>query len=68
MFLTAKEIIELTGYKQKDKQINWLNSQGFSFLLRGDGGVVILRSHVEEVLGLSNSKRRAPQPDFSMFE
>ena len=67
MFLSEEEIVALTGYKRRGKQADWLQANGFNFHLRGDGGIAMSRSHVEDVLSMSTRKRRPPQPDFTMF-
>ncbi len=50
MFLTGEEIIELTGKKRRGAQMKELNALGITHKVRGNGSLVVLRSHVENEL------------------
>lgn len=50
MFLTGDEIIDLTGKKRRSAQMKELNSLGITHKVRGDGSLVVLRSHIENEL------------------
>lgn len=69
MFLTANEIVELTGYQVAHYQACWLTSHGYPFELTNSGKPRVLRAYVEQRLGLttvvplSNS-----EPDFSHWQ
>ena len=47
MFLTAKELRELTGYLKPAYQRRWLAANGLSFDVRRDGRPVVSRSYYE---------------------
>lgn len=76
MFLSEDEIRQLTGYKQRTKQMRWLSTEGFEFRIRADGSIALLRKHVESLMGEGaqgppSQSRRPPkraQPNFSIFE
>jgi len=51
MFLSKDEIEELTLKKRRSAQTAVLNALGITHKVRPDGSVVILRAHVEAVLG-----------------
>jgi len=51
MFLTEKEVIALTDKERHDAQARALRYLGIDFRPRADGSLVILRSHVEKMLG-----------------
>lgn len=51
MFLDHKELIELTGKRYRDAQLKQLRSMGIQHKIRGDGRPVVLKSHVEKILG-----------------
>lgn len=58
MFLNRDEIAELTGFKHKAKQRDWLVESGFKFTIRADGFPCVLRSHIEKSLGGSLETKR----------
>lgn len=51
MFLTYDEIVELTGRKRQDCQLDRLRYMGIEHKLRPDGSIAILTSHVNKVFG-----------------
>jgi hypothetical protein len=70
MFLTADELIELTGRRRHDAQALALRSMGIEHRLRPDGTVVVLRAHVEQLLGVvaarePSSAHGTEEPDWS---
>lgn len=67
MFLTPEEIVELTGRKARKCQRSVLNHMGISHRVRPDGGLVVLRSHVENLLGgqMQRDKLSSPEPNWS---
>lgn len=72
MFLTPDELIELTGKRRRDAQVRALRFMGIEHRPRPDGSVVVLRAHVEQVLGLvdgalGKKKVKDVEPDWSMI-
>lgn len=51
MFLTQKQIAELTGRRQRSVQARVLNSMGIQYKTRADGTLAVLESHIEKVMG-----------------
>jgi len=51
MFLTEVELTELTGAKRRETRIRALRAMGVEHRIRPDGRVVVLRAHVEALLG-----------------
>jgi hypothetical protein len=47
LFLTAEEVIELTGYRYPSKQIEWLRQWGIRHFVAKDGHPRVLRSALE---------------------
>ena len=62
MFLTISELRELTGKIQRNAQACALRAMGIEHKLRPDGSVAVLRSYIEQTLGLSESKPRNKKP------
>lgn len=61
MFLTPEELVKLTGRHRRDSQVRALNFMGIEHRIRPDGKVVVLRRHVEEMLGLKPDKEVKPK-------
>lgn len=51
MFLDEAEIVSLTKRKRARAQQRQLNAMGIQHKVRADGSLVILRAHVDKVLG-----------------
>lgn len=66
MFLTEAEIAELTQRQRHDAQIRALRFMGIEHAPRADGSVVVLRAHVEHLLGgVANATvSKEVQPDW----
>lgn len=47
MFLTDQELVRLTGYKVKSRQIAWLRSEAIPFRVSGTGHPVVTRVAIE---------------------
>lgn len=57
--LSAEEVIELTGYRMKSRQIAWLRRNGIRFFVAKDGHPRVPRSAIE------GAKAPSPaRPDF----
>ena len=59
MFLTDKELKELTGRIRKTSQVQVLRFMGIEHRIRPDGSVAVSRAHVEQVLGAHVQTRKA---------
>ncbi len=53
MFLTATELIEMTGYQKHAAQQRWLKEQHIPFLIGGDGMPRVMRATVLGIFGAS---------------
>lgn len=51
MFLDNEEIKEMTDRKTRAAQRKMLNALGIVYRIRADGGLLVLRAHVERELG-----------------
>ena len=58
MFLNREELIELTGRRVKSAQVRVLRYMGIEHRIRPDGSVAVLKAHVEQVLGISQTTER----------
>jgi hypothetical protein len=66
MFLTAEELRELTGYRQRHAQERALALMGISYKLRPDSSIAVLKAHVEKEMGaaaVKQQKRSEPHWD-----
>lgn len=61
MFLTPKEVEQLTGYERPSAQIKWLTAEKFGFVIGGDGHPKVLREVVLSRLGVVKSSKKEPQ-------
>lgn len=66
MFLTREEIINLTGYKYRNKQIQWLLNHGYKFDISADGSPKVLIAFVEALLGYEPSKHKRKPPELNL--
>lgn len=57
MFLTAKEVADLTGYLKPSAQIKWLDAERYGYAIGGDGHPKVLREVVVARLGGIQSKK-----------
>ncbi len=62
MFLTAAEVVDLTGYRQASAQVKWLQRNGISHYVRGDGQVRVPR---EFFAARTAAAPAAAQPNFA---
>ena len=68
MFLSSDELADLTGKTRSAAQIRALRSMGIEHRIRADGKPVVLREHVEQLLGAKKAPVRKPksgQPNWS---
>lgn len=68
MFMTKKELLDLTGKKSGKAQSRVLTYMGIDHAKRPDGSPAVLKSHVEKVLSgaiFQSTKKKYAQPDFS---
>jgi hypothetical protein len=67
LFLTAKELRDLTGYQKPGRQIAWLRTQGFTFRTAADGHPRVDRSHYLKLMGgtVDSTQRKKTEPNFS---
>jgi hypothetical protein len=71
MFLTREEIQELTNKQRPSAQVAVLNSLGIIYKLRPDGSLVVLKAHVEQLLGGQVTEQKPGstwEPDWATFE
>jgi len=61
MFLTTDELEDLTGYKRRSSQREWLRARAYPFELDAWGRPKVLRSHVEQRLGGTIDRPREPR-------
>lgn len=69
--LTMEEVYALTKRKRYSAQFRVLNALGIPARPDGDGVPIVLRSAVETVLGLKNSRSESTkrtEPDFSSLD
>lgn len=60
-FLTKKEVVEMTGRVQHSAQTRELTHMGVIHKLRADGSLLVLRAHVEQLLGYqAGTEAKAP--------
>ena len=67
MFLSAHDLIVLTGVRQKAAQRRWLARNGVSFFIRADGGPAVIWESLDSSEAPSKA-HRASGPDFSALD
>lgn len=65
MFLTAAELIDLTGYQSPAWQSRWLDRQGFAYKRAANGRIVLSRAYVESRMAGQQAK---PQLNFDALK
>ena len=63
-FLTPDDVSEMTGKVQHRAQAKALNSLGVIYKIRADGSILVLRAHVEQLLGLDGDAQ-SKRPEFT---
>lgn len=61
MFLLEDELQQLTGRRQRHSQARALRAMGIEHKIRPDGRVIVLRQHVEQVLGMRASQGKSDE-------
>jgi hypothetical protein len=59
MFLTAEQLIEVTGFRRPSAQVRWLSRAGMKFAIGGDGQIKVLRAELERYM-LSGPVKQEP--------
>lgn len=67
LFLDSDEIRELTHRHRRSAQVEALRTIGIEHRTRPDGTLIVLRAHVEQLLGANPAAISAPdwEPDWS---
>ena len=66
MFLSPRELQELTGYQKPALQRRWLVEHGYRFDVRADGRAVVLTAAIEQKL--AGRRTSGVGPDWSALE
>lgn len=61
-FYSYDELVQLTGKKRHSTQRAELNKLGIVHKVRSDGSLLVLRSHVELLLGGNIAPAKKPEP------
>ena len=57
MILSPEELVELTQRERSKAQARALTYMGIEYRIRPDGSVVVLRSHVDALLGIPSERK-----------
>jgi hypothetical protein len=71
VFLDADELVELTRRRRSDAQMRVVQTMGIEHRRRSDGTVVVLRSHIEDLLGGAGPRLKPGadiEPDWSTLK
>jgi hypothetical protein len=68
MFLTAEEIVRMTGAKTRPAQAAWLNEHGIPFTVSRRAELNVLWAAVARRHGADGDPAGTVEPDFSVFE
>lgn len=63
LFLSSDEVRELTSRVQNSAQARVLNAMGIEHRRRPDGSVAILRSHIEQLFGVTQPTQQRHQSE-----
>ncbi|XUW87743.1 DUF4224 domain-containing protein [Burkholderia sp. M6-3] len=63
LFLTAEEMVELSGKRKHHSQAKVLRAMGVEHVIRPDGRVLVLRQHVEQLFGAKAEADRDSDAD-----
>jgi hypothetical protein len=67
MFLNDDELYQLTGAKRRDTRVRILRAMGIEHRVRPDGRVIVLRKHIEALLGGELKTKAPPSPDGGQY-
>jgi hypothetical protein len=68
VFLTQKQIVDLTGLNRPSAQAKWLSSRGWRFDTRADGKLVVLEAEAQRHLCGGSPQRRRTTPDLGALQ
>ena len=68
LFLSADEVVTLTGYKAPAKQVAWLCGKGWRFEVNGNRKPVVARKYAEKMLGCGIPEESAYKPNFAALQ
>jgi hypothetical protein len=70
VFLNDEEIEQLTEKKRHSTQRKILNALGVSHKVRPNGTLVVLRAHVEKLLGghIAGPAKKEPEPNWGALD
>lgn len=72
LFLSDDELIALTGKQRKSAQIRALGMLGIAHVVRADGAPVVLRAHIEMIMGGTETTtakaKKKPTPNWSALD
>lgn len=60
LFLDERDLVQLTGWKLKSRQVQWLRDAGIPFRVNATGHPVVTRAAIE---GRQPAEQSAPQPN-----
>jgi len=63
VFLSQKQIVELTGLERPSSQARWLSARGWRFDTRADGKLVVLAAEAQRHLCGTQPRRQRTLPD-----
>jgi hypothetical protein len=66
-FLCPEEVIELTGYRITNRQVEWLRARGWRFELNANRRPIIARRYAEKMLGCGteDEQPKMVRPNFA---
>ncbi len=71
MFLTAEQLVELTGRRRPSAQIRWLQENRWAYAVTADGRPRVAAAEAARQLetgGARRSSATAVEPDFTCFD
>ena len=68
MFLTKYELVELTGYGDRENQVKTLNQMGIIHKRNGKGEILVHEDHIKLEFGAVKGKERKPTtPNLNLY-
>lgn len=72
LFLSNEELKALTGKQRKSAQVSALETLGISHKVRPDGAPLVLRAHIEMIMGGTDATtakaKKKPTPNWSALD